>query len=405
MQMMIVRRCALAVVSLALAGLPWAADAVGGGGGGGGSSGSPIAPPCSQDVWTCGEWGSCSINGEQRRECVKSFDCPSTETPPAPSGVQKCTPTCVADEWSCSAWTACGQNRRQQRTCTLASDCPVTNTAKPVEDQGCALDCTGDLWTCGNWSACGSDGYQSRACVAGYDCPGVVTPKPAERQRCTPPRAPANRPAPAARRAPTPIVGRLICGNLRTMEERVRCRIGLAPDVLERELAIQYLPEECRALPDRSAARTSCIARYQNLRPCWSSPAGRERLACVRGVLGIETNGDGKLLVRECLGSDAIPASRCEQQKRDRAYPYITFRFYDLEERAEGLQALGAPVDFVVRFVTAAEQGKQDFNRAKDTAARIAIIRRVQAAWRAFVAELPEQVKARARAEGIGSSY
>lgn len=197
----------------------------------------------------------------------------------------------------------------------------------------------------------------------------------------------------------------------------MRCRLGLDEETLERELAIQYLPEECRAMRGTSAlaqevARRGCIERYRNLRPCWAKPIGPERLACVRGVLGIS---DFRAERQRC---EAIPLPRgitldfqpgprvqCLADLRAKTYPYITFRFYDLEERAEGLRELGAPLDLVVKFVVAAEQAKQDFNVAHSKAERIAIIRLVQAEWRAFVATLPEQVKIRARTEGIGSSY
>lgn len=224
-------------------------------------------------------------------------------------------------------------------------------------------------------------------------------------------------------RAPTrdgSVVSRpqLICGNLPTLEARVRCRIGLDAEALERELAIQYLPEECRALPARGSAlaqevaRRGCIERYRNLRPCWAKPIGPERLACVRGVLGIRDIRQERAVCETIANPPGVhndfniaPRVGCLASIPVKIYPYITFRFYDLEERAEGLKELGAPTDLVVKFVVAAEQGKQDFNRASSKSERIAIIRRVQSEWRTFVAALPEQVKTRARAEGVGSSY
>lgn len=395
------RVTAIAVAILAF--LPLVAFAAGGGGGG--------ATSCTQDTWTCTDWGFCSIDGEQRRECTKTFDCPSTDTPPAPPGVQRCSPTCVKDDWNCTAWSVCGADRRQRRTCSLAFDCPVTNSpGKPVEEQVCTLDCTGDLWTCSNWSACGRDGYQARTCTAGYDCPDIVTPKPSERQRCTPSRTTTPAPSPVRRTAPTPTPAptpvpagesQLVCGNLATLEERVTCRLGLAPEVLERELAAQYLPEECRAISE-AITRSTCIARYQSLRPCWSQPIGPLRLACVRGVLGI---GDLAEERARCLRETGTRPTACLWNLRARAYPYITFRFYDLEERAEGLQRIGAPTDLVARFVLTAERAKQDFNAARTTDERVAVIRRVQSAWRDFVQAIPEAVRTKARTEGIGSSH
>lgn len=109
--------------------------------------------------------------------------------------------------------------------------------------------------------------------------------------------------------------------------------------------------------------------------------------------------------ITDTPGDPVRARADCLAELRVKGYPYITFRFYDLEERAEGLKELGAPTDLVAKFVVAAEQGKQDFNAARSKAERIAIIRRVQSEWRAFIAALPEVVKARARTEGIGSSY
>lgn len=44
----------------------------------------PVAPQpsCTEDVWTCGDWNSCSLSGVQNRSCKKTFDCSSVETAP-----------------------------------------------------------------------------------------------------------------------------------------------------------------------------------------------------------------------------------------------------------------------------------------------------------------------------------
>ncbi len=419
-----------ATAAVLAAAVPIVALAAGGGGGGGGAPtgmGNTVIETCTQDTWTCGEWGPCGLNGQQTRACTKSFDCPSVETPPAPPAVRSCTPECTADEWTCGQWGPC-VGSRQRRICTKSTDCPLADTPSPATEVACRLDCGNDIWTCTAWSACASTGVRTRTCTLRTDCevPDQPVPKPAEREACMPPKAskpPAPRPAarppqpPPPTIAPVPVlsataaVPSLICGNLSTLEERVRCRIGLDEETLERELQVQYLPEECRALREGAEdvkGVETCVTRYQKLRPCWAKPIGAERLACVRGVLGIPDLRSylPNQLAPPC-GSESLEyTERCEAQyRRDHLYPYITFRFYDLEERAEGLKELGAPMDLVVKFVVAAEQGKIDFNAARSKAERIAIIRRVQSEWRTFVAALPEQVKTRARTEGVGSSY
>jgi len=52
----------------------------------------PIQLTCSEDVWTCGNYGICSIFGIQSRICTKTFDCPNVQTP-APATDTSCQPT------------------------------------------------------------------------------------------------------------------------------------------------------------------------------------------------------------------------------------------------------------------------------------------------------------------------
>ncbi|MDO8599775.1 MAG: hypothetical protein Q7S02_06745, partial [bacterium] len=388
----------------------------GGGSGGTASSGGTILTMCSQDEWSCAEWNPCSLSGQQTRACTKTVDCRDVEAPPSPPTVRTCTPTCSTDDWTCGSWGSC-VGGRQNRFCTKTADCPVVETPSPATESACRLSCGADIWTCTSWSACSSASTRTRKCTQRPDCelPDVPAPKPREQERCTPttraPRPVTISPLPAGRgkvNAPAP---KLVCGNLTTLAERVTCRLGLSEEALDRELETQYFPEECRASPE-GRKRTSCVERYRNLRPCWAKPIGAERLACVREVLGIRD------LQTERKTCDTMPAetdprsdfqlsprTECLFFLRERAHPYVTFRFYDLEERAEGLKEFGTPIDLVATFVTTAEQGKIDFNAASSKDERIAIIRRVQSAWRAFVAQLPASVIDRVRKEGIGSSY
>ncbi len=49
------------------------------------------APACTADVWACGDWGRCSADGIQVRDCKLTTDCPAAQTP-SPVTEQKCTP-------------------------------------------------------------------------------------------------------------------------------------------------------------------------------------------------------------------------------------------------------------------------------------------------------------------------
>ena len=48
-------------------------------------------PPCSQDVWSCGDYGICSVAGIQSRSCTKTLDCPSVQTA-TPTTDKSCQP-------------------------------------------------------------------------------------------------------------------------------------------------------------------------------------------------------------------------------------------------------------------------------------------------------------------------
>ncbi|MDD5738808.1 MAG: LamG domain-containing protein [Candidatus Pacebacteria bacterium] len=95
--------------------------------------------PCTADVWSCGEWGFCFVNGKQSRNCTKTFDCLTANTP-SPATSQKCTyqkPTCTADTWTCGAWGECSLSGIQNRSCTKTFDCPDIQTAPPTTEQYC----------------------------------------------------------------------------------------------------------------------------------------------------------------------------------------------------------------------------------------------------------------------------
>ena len=59
----------------------------------------PINPVslCQVDTWSCGNWDSCSISGNQIRSCIKTFDCSSVVTP-SPVVSQGCKPSASAQQ-------------------------------------------------------------------------------------------------------------------------------------------------------------------------------------------------------------------------------------------------------------------------------------------------------------------
>jgi hypothetical protein len=187
--------------------------------------------------------------------------------------------------------------------------------------------------------------------------------------------APVKADAPTSKQAPKLA---LRCGNLATMQARVRCRLQLSAEELEAEYKVQYLPEECRAIAG-GAERSACVDKYRSFQPCWSKPVGDDRVECAQQVLGLTKSTDE--LVRQCRGNRT-----CQLQVQEKVYDLIKFRFYELEERAEELLEDGAvDLDAAVSFVAAAEEQKAAFNAATDNRERQQIIYAVRRAWQNLV--------------------
>lgn len=175
----------------------------------------------------------------------------------------------------------------------------------------------------------------------------------------------------------------LRCGYLAKLRERVACRLRLSEPELAEELAIQYLPEECRALT--SGAQEACLARYRALQSCWEKPAGIPRTTCAVKVLGI--TGKRGAMFKQCTKKIGPARAICQREGRDKVYALIKFRLYDLSERAEDALKKGAPREAAVNLVTAMETNKQRFNRAKNYAERRKTILDSRQSWQQFVAK------------------
>ncbi|MBI5728844.1 MAG: hypothetical protein HY983_01175 [Candidatus Magasanikbacteria bacterium] len=197
--------------------------------------------------------------------------------------------------------------------------------------------------------------------------------------------APVVAPAPAP--APTPT---LRCDQ-ETMKERIQCRLGLNEEEEEQELAIQYLPEECRTL--MSGEQETCIDRYKALRSCWEKPVGVGRSACAAAALGIKKNLATDL--KQCLKQTGVERKVCQAAVKAKGFALIKFRLYDLSERAEGLLRSGkADLTSVTNLVNAMEATKQKFNQASTYAARRALILSARAEWKKFVAKFRGKISA-----------
>ncbi|MEK7623213.1 MAG: hypothetical protein AAB408_00895 [Patescibacteria group bacterium] len=381
-------------------------SAGGGSGGGGGST-------CTEDVWVCGDWGICAVEGKQTRTCTLTFDCDRAANP-KPAEEQTCTPSCTADTWICSDWSSCNSSGNKTRTCTLTDDCPLTNTPKPSEFDSCTvatpatvqkLEISEDVpppvpqpkpksqvtvpsckntttWQCDDWTACDKHGNQTRKCqeiVRANACPNIEhAPAPEQVQRCQ----------------------ELQCGNKPALRDRVFCRLNLAPAGFARELEIQYLPEECRTLNGGNNVRPpngwgvaakACIEKYQAFKPCWEIEEGPKRIACARTALKL-----GPIIsdeVKTCQGKTGAEQVQCKSDVREKVFGLIKFRMYDLEERAEELVEAGADLSAATDFISMVEEKKQAFNAATTYAERRQLILDVRDAWAAFVKIVKPQLQ------------
>ncbi|MEK7529250.1 MAG: hypothetical protein AAB592_05785, partial [Patescibacteria group bacterium] len=69
-----------------------------------------VCDPCpegNEDLWDCGPWEECAMNGTRTRECEQTFDC-TTDNTPSPATSESCVPSCTSDMMECEPWTECG---------------------------------------------------------------------------------------------------------------------------------------------------------------------------------------------------------------------------------------------------------------------------------------------------------
>ncbi len=305
------------------------------GGGGGGS-----VPTCTDNIWTCNEWSPCSTAGTQTRTCVLTFSC-VTAANQKPSETQQCIPPTPIP--------------------TPIPQPSIMTTATPTPS------CTASTWVCGAWSAsCDAFGQEHRSCRLIADCSKFPTSSPSTARACQ----------------------HLQCGNMKTLSERISCRLKLAPAGVTRELQIQYLPEECRVIAN-AAERKECIARYKSYQPCWSLPQGEGRFECARKVLKLKASVTDEI---QACRTDANP-SKCRTDLKEKVLYMIKFRFYDLEQRAEDLYYRGASPAAIAKFDTIVETKKQEFDQVKATSDFQRIILDVRSAWQNFMDQVKDQIK------------
>ena len=179
------------------------------------------------------------------------------------------------------------------------------------------------------------------------------------------------------------------CTDLKTIKERVSCRIDLEKEEQEEELQLYYLPEECSALS--GASRGICIARYKSVQTCWKFPVGAERVSCVKRAIRLETIQEEK---EKCNALTGENKSVCVREIKNKNYDLIKWRFYDLEERSEDFMMRGlADKESVIDFIVKTEGNKIKFNEAGSKEERKNIILDVRDDWKELVKKIMENAR------------
>ena len=173
----------------------------------------------------------------------------------------------------------------------------------------------------------------------------------------------------------------LKCSALKSINERVSCRIGL-----EGENEFNYLPEECRSL--NGSSRENCKGFYSSVQSCWASVSDADSVACVRRQLNL--GGDVSSDVSSCAG-DGV----CLKDVAERVHSLNKFRLYNLEWKAEYLvESEGVPIsrELLVDLVVNLELKKQEYNSAVDIEGKIQALRGVRQIWKSFADKVRTQV-------------
>lgn len=227
--------------------------------------------------------------------------------------------------------------------------------------------CNEDIWTCTDWAECSPEFLQTRKCVLTFDCPAVETPKPETVGSC---------------QYVSKLLGNLKCQSLDTVKERVRCRLEL-PEQAEKELQLNYLPEECKSFPN-IGKREACVRRYINFQKCFTKDKNdKQKVTCGKSVINL---GDIKSELASCNAKADNEKTKCLEDVVSKVDSIVKFRIYNLEEKAEELLSQGkASKDVIISLVADFEEKKQAYNNAKTLGEKKQIILDVQKQWHGFI--------------------
>lgn len=194
--------------------------------------------------------------------------------------------------------------------------------------------------------------------------------------------------APEKKVPPAVLQGKNHCGELTTVEERVKCRFEVDESVLKEEIKTAYFPEGCRRGTD--TWKEACKTRYKEIGPCWylestvgDTYPGKKVYSCLKQKLKLAD--ELKPAASYCKGKD----ESCKEDYKKAIYNLIIARFYDAEQRAEDFNTQGRLGDEDTQaFIVFITQKKLAFYDAKEKAERVQIIQDVASEWQKLLKKL-----------------
>ncbi|GIW66313.1 MAG: hypothetical protein KatS3mg095_0211 [Candidatus Parcubacteria bacterium] len=150
---------------------------------------------------------------------------------------------------------------------------------------------------------------------------------------------------------------KVICAKLKTLSERVKCRLSKTEEELSKE---PFLPEECLTLAETK--RSQCIKLYKAFNQCFQQESNLD--SCALKVIGLKGSNSSEW-VKECQGKKEIQKAQCKQNLRNKVLSYIKFYLYNLSYRLEEVKDKNN-IDKIAEFITLIEKSKQDLNKAND---------------------------------------
>ena len=175
----------------------------------------------------------------------------------------------------------------------------------------------------------------------------------------------------------------LLCAEYLRLSDRVRCRAKLTPEELARQEQVQYLPEECRAIPVMEN-RAACIQRYRDVHGCRNLVSAGSRIFCAARVLNYPSAVSLEITACQKITFKSEQAE-CVLAVRQRIYAMIIFRMAELGVRANELKLSGAPAEQISAFLIAQEQAVVNFSQAETKEHRRAAILGLRSSWQTFV--------------------